>query len=46
MANIAHRVGNRRLEFDGKTESFPNDPDANKLLRRTYRDPWVVPEKV
>ena len=46
IANIAHRVGNRRLEFDGKTESFPNDPEANKLLRRTYREPWVVPEKV
>jgi predicted dehydrogenase len=46
IANIAHRVGNRRLAFDAGTESFPNDPDANKLLRRAYRDPWIVPERV
>ncbi len=46
IANIAHRVGNRRLEFDGATESFPDDPAANALLRRTYRKPWVVPEIV
>ena len=46
IANISHRVGGRRLAFDAKTEMFPNDPDANRLLKRTYRSPWVVPEKV
>jgi predicted dehydrogenase len=36
----------RKLDFDGKTESFPNDPEANKLLTRAYRAPFVVPDKV
>src|SRR4051812_6470842 len=31
LGNIAYRVG-RKLTFDGLTESFPNDPEANKLL--------------
>jgi len=39
------RLG-RRLAIDAKTESFINDPDANKLLTRNYRKPFVVPEKV
>ena len=36
----------RKLEFDASTETFVNDPEANHLLKRVYRDPWVVPEKV
>jgi hypothetical protein len=39
------RLG-RRLSFDAKTESFINNPDANKLLTRNYRKPFTVPEKV
>jgi predicted dehydrogenase len=46
IGNIAHRVGNRRLAFDGPTETFRDAPDANALLKRTYREPWVVPEHV
>jgi predicted dehydrogenase len=46
MANISYRLGNRKLEFDASTESFVNDPEANHLRKRTYRDPWVVPEHV
>ncbi len=45
MANIAHRLG-RTLTFDPKTETFPGDPEANKLATREYRAPFVVPEKV
>ncbi len=45
-ANISYRLGGRRLEFDGKTERFVGDEEANKLIRRTYREPWVVPEQV
>ena len=37
------RVG-RTLSFDGKTEKFVNDPEADKLLTREYRKPFVVPE--
>jgi predicted dehydrogenase len=39
------RVG-RKLEFDAKTERFVNDDEANALLTRKYRAPFVVPEKV
>ncbi len=46
MANISYRVGNKQLEFDPKTESFTNSDQANKYLKRKYREPWVVPEKV
>ncbi|HTL56153.1 MAG TPA: Gfo/Idh/MocA family oxidoreductase [Candidatus Limnocylindrales bacterium] len=46
LANISYRMGNRKLQFDAKSESFPGMPEANKWLRRTYRAPWVVPEEV
>jgi predicted dehydrogenase len=45
LANIAYRVG-RTLTFDPKTETFPGDEEANKLLTRNYRAPFVVPEQV
>jgi len=34
------------LTMDPKTETFSNNPEANKLLTREYRKPFVVPEKV
>jgi predicted dehydrogenase len=37
------RVG-RTLSFDPKTEKFVGDPEADKLLTREYRKPFVVPE--
>jgi len=43
--NIAYRTG-RRLEIDPNTETFVNDDDANTYVKRTYRAPWVVWEKV
>jgi predicted dehydrogenase len=46
MANISYRLGNRKLEWDGGNEAFRNDAEANHLLKRAYRSPWVVPEKV
>ena len=36
----------RNLEFDSKTESIKGDEEANNLLTRAYRPPYVVPEKV
>ena len=36
----------RKLDFDGKAERFVNDKEANALLTRSYRKPFVVPEKV
>lgn len=43
--NIAYRVG-RKLHIDAKTEGFVDDEEANGLVKRTYRAPYVVPEKV
>ncbi len=45
LANIAYRTG-RTLTFDPKRERFVNDPEADKLLTRPYRPPYVVPEQV
>ena len=45
LANIAYRVG-RKLKFDGKSEKFVGDAEADKLLTRTYRAPYAIPEKV
>jgi predicted dehydrogenase len=46
MANISYRVGNRKLALDPKTETFVDAPDANKFLKRTYREPWAIPEEI
>jgi predicted dehydrogenase len=45
LANISYRVG-RTLHFDSKTMTCVGDAEANKLLTRAYRKPFVVPEKV
>ncbi len=45
LANIAYRTG-RTLTFDPKAECFANDPEADKLLTRPYRAPYVVPDEV
>ena len=45
LANIAYKTG-RKLEFDPETETFPGDDEANRLLTRTYREPYVVPDEV
>jgi hypothetical protein len=34
------------LKFDPKTEKFIGNKDADALLTRKYRAPFVVPEKV
>ncbi len=46
LANISYRVGNQKLEFDPKTETFTNCDQANKFIKREYRAPWIVPETV
>jgi len=45
LGNISYRLG-RTLTFDPKTETFPGDAEANAMLKRNYRAPFVVPEKV
>ena len=45
LANVSYRVG-RTLHFDSNTMTCKGDSEANKLLTRVYRKPFVVPEKV
>ena len=45
LSNIAYRTG-RQLVFDSANECFHGDSEASALLRREYRLPFVVPEKV
>jgi predicted dehydrogenase len=45
LGNIAYRMG-EQLEFDPKEKRFPNHDAANALLRRSYREPYVVPDEV
>src|SRR5262249_13982176 len=45
LGNIAYRLG-RALTFDATTETVPGDAEANRLLSRAYRKPFVLPEKV
>ena len=43
LANLALKTG-RTLKWDVDKGEIANDPEANKLLRREYRAPWVHPE--
>jgi predicted dehydrogenase len=45
LANISYRL-KRSLEFDPAANRFPKDDEANGMLTRVYRAPYVVPEKV
>jgi predicted dehydrogenase len=45
LANIAYRAG-RTLRMDQSSGRFLGDAEANSLLTRDYRAPYVVPENV
>lgn len=45
LGNIAYRVG-ETLEFYGEYEKFIDNDEANLLLSRRYRHPYIIPEKV
>jgi hypothetical protein len=45
LANVSYRL-ERSLAFDPEKERFVNDAEANKMLTRDYREPFVVPKKV
>jgi len=44
LANISYKLG-RSVRFDPATEKIVGDPEAARLARPEYRDPWKFPEK-
>jgi predicted dehydrogenase len=42
LGNIAYYL-KRPLKWDPKKHVFVNDPEANRLLSRAYREPWSQP---
>lgn len=45
LANASYRLG-RTLRFDPAQEQVIGDDEANRLLRGSYRAPYIVPEQV
>lgn len=43
LANLSMQLG-RALKWDPATHTVVNDAEANKLLRRPYRAPWIHPD--
>jgi hypothetical protein len=41
LGNVALRAG-KELEWDGVRGTITNVPDANSLLRSTYREGWGI----
>jgi hypothetical protein len=45
LANISYRLG-RTIHWDAKKLQCVDDDEANKMLTRAYRSPYVVPKNV
>ena len=45
LTNSTYRLG-RTLQFDAQAEKFVGDPDADQMLTRSYRSPFVAPDQV
>ena len=45
LANISYRLG-RTMHWDAKKMECIDDDEANKMLTRAYRSPFVVPKNV
>lgn len=43
IANAAFRSGRSEVKFDPKSEQIIGASDADSLLRRVYRPPWILP---
>jgi hypothetical protein len=41
LAHVAYRTG-QKIEYDGASGRVTNVPEANALLRRTYRPGWTL----
>jgi predicted dehydrogenase len=44
LANLSMKLGGRTLKWDPAARQVVGDSEANQLLRRPYRAPWVYPE--
>jgi len=42
LGNVAALAGGRKLEWDGPNMKATNMPEANRFLRRTYREGWSL----
>ena len=40
--SVSYRTG-RKILWDAESETIRNDPEADKLLTRVYRELWVLP---
>lgn len=43
LGNVANRMKGLTLEWDSDNLRFKNAPEADALLRRTYREGWEIP---
>ena len=43
LVNAAMRSGRSEVNFDTATEQIIGAADANSLIQRAYREPWVLP---
>jgi predicted dehydrogenase len=46
IANLSMQLGGRPLQYDALNHEIVSDPEATKLLQRSYRQPWVHPSPV
>lgn len=42
LGNAAHRANAGKLAWDPEQFAFPNNPEANQYLTKTYRDGWEL----
>jgi len=43
LGMLSYKIG-RSVKWDGKNEVIVDDSEANELLKRKYRKPWIYPE--
>ena len=43
LANLSQQLGGRALRWDAETHTVNDDAEANRLLIRPYRTPWIHP---
>ncbi|MBL8292556.1 MAG: gfo/Idh/MocA family oxidoreductase, partial [Bryobacterales bacterium] len=44
LANLSQQLGGRTLAWDAQAGRIAHDEEANRLLRRPYRTPWIHPD--